>query len=325
MGSNRLGQVLSQIPKFESENLLVDLSTNEDAGVYKLNDTTALVQTVDFFTPVLDNPYLYGAVSAANSLSDVYAMGGKPITAMNILCFPNNLPDEILTEILKGGADKVKESGAILLGGHSVKDKEIKFGLSVTGLISPDKVYTNSNLKEDDILVLTKPLGAGILTTALKKKFVIEDEIKDCIDGMMQLNKIACEVMIDTPEVHSCTDITGFGLLGHLKEMCEGSNKGAELYFNKFKFYDKTLEFLEKGAVSGGCKENLKTFESFTFFDSKITLNEKYLLADPQTSGGLLISINQKYADTFLDNLLKKGLNAFIIGKVIKEKVIKIF
>lgn len=319
-----MGQVLSQLPKFESENLLVDLSTNEDAGVYKINEETALVQTLDFFTPVVDNAYLYGAISASNSLSDVYAMGGKPITAMNILCFPNNLPDEVLSAILKGGADKVKESGAILVGGHSVKDKEVKFGLSVTGLIHPKKIYTNCNLKIDDVLILTKPLGTGILTTALKRKLLTEDDIRECINGMAELNNKSCEIMINTPEVNSCTDITGFGFLGHLREMCLGSNKGAEIYFSNFIFYDKALEFAEKGSIPAGCKDNLKSVEDIAIFDNELSIVQKYLLSDPQTSGGLLISVNKKYSDLLLDKLKENNINAFIVGKVIDSSKINI-
>lgn len=315
MGITQLAQVLSQLPKQDDTNLLVNLSTNEDAGVFKISDDKALVQTLDFFTPVVDNPYKYGAISAANSLSDVYAMGGTPLTTMNIVCFPATLPLEILGEILKGGADKVKESGAIMVGGHSIKDKEPKFGLSVTGIIHPDKVLTNCNLKENDVLILTKPLGTGILTTALKRKLVDENGINDCIDGMMTLNKKACEIMCKY-NVNSCTDITGFGFLGHLKEMCIGSNKGVIVDIDGFRFYNYALDFTKKGAVPKGCKDNLENVKSIVDFSNNITIEYQYLLSDPQTSGGLLISVPESDSERLIKDLLKDKIPAFIVGKV---------
>lgn len=267
---------------------------------------------------------MYGAISAANSLSDVYAMGGKPITAMNIVCFPSNLPLSILSEILRGGTDKVIESGATLVGGHSVKDKEVKFGLSVTGLIHPDKIWTNANLKEGDSLILTKPLGTGIITTALKRKGVSENDISDCIEGMMMLNKKACEAMLDIDGINSCTDITGFGFLGHLKEMCIGSNKGVEINIESINTYNNFFELAEKGFIPGGCKDNLKTNESFVEFGNNITLTQKYLLSDPQTSGGLLVSVSKENKDLILKKLLLNEVPAFEVGNVISKKIIKI-
>jgi selenide,water dikinase len=306
LGVTQLAQVLSQLPKQDDKNLIVNLSTNEDAGVYKISDDKALVQTLDFFTPVVNSPYKYGAISAANSLSDVYAMGGTPLTAMNIVCFPPDLPLEILGEILKGGADKVKE-------------KEPKFGLSVTGIVHPDKVLINCNLKSEDVLILTKPLGTGILTTALKRKLVNEDEINDCIEGMMTLNKKACEIMIKY-NVNSCTDITGFGFLGHLKEMCIGSNKGVDVFIENFKYYKNAYNFTKKGSVPKGCKDNLESVKDIVEFSNNIDLEQKYLLSDPQTSGGLLISINYQESEKLLNELKNNNVEAFIVGKVNSNK-----
>ena len=267
---------------------------------------------------------MFGAISAANSLSDVYAMGGTPITAMGIVCFHPSLPLEILAEILKGGIDKVNESGAVMVGGHSIKDKEPKYGLSVTGLIHPDKIITNCNLQVGDSLILTKPLGTGVLTTALKKKKITEDEIKDCIEGMLLLNKSACEIMMATG-VNSCTDITGFGFLGHLSEMCKGSNKSAEIFSKNFKYYNNAFKFAEEEVVPGGCKENLKiAIEEGIAFSENIFLAEKYLLADPQTSGGLLISVEQSKEQIMLSRLLENGINASVIGWVKAGKGINV-
>lgn len=302
---------------------MVDLSTNEDAGVYKISSEIALVQTLDFFTPIVDDPYLFGAISAANSLSDVYAMGGKPLTAMNIVCFPDNLPLEILAEILKGGADKVKESGAVMVGGHTVKDKEPKFGLSVTGIIHPDKILTNCNLKINDTLILTKPLGTGILTTALKKKLITEKDIKECITGMQFLNKIAAEI-IQEIGVNSCTDITGFGFLGHLKEMCLGSKLGADIYPDNFNFYKHAFKFAEEGIVPGGCKDNLKEAGEFVNFSENVSPALKFLLSDPQTSGGLLISLDPGKEEECMGLMKSKNIPAFIAGKVTGDKIIRV-
>jgi selenide,water dikinase len=251
-------------------------------------------------------------------------MGGKPLTAMNIVCFPSTLPLSILSEILKGGADKVLESGATLVGGHSVKDKEVKYGLSVTGTVHPDKVWINSNLKENDVLILTKPLGTGILTTALKRKAVLESEIDDCIQGMLALNKKACDVMLDVGGINACTDITGFGFLGHLKEMCVGSNKGALISLENIQSYNNFFELAEKGFVPGGCKDNLKNSEGFVEFDSYVTLNQKYLLSDPQTSGGLLISVSKDKSLELIKKLKENNVNAFVVGIVTGKNIIKV-
>lgn len=250
-------------------------------------------------------------------------MGGRPITAMNIVAFPAELPLEILGEILKGGSDKVNESGAIMVGGHSIKDKIPKYGLSVTGLIHPDKVLTNSNLKDDDVLIVTKPLGTGILNTAVKRKVITESEIQECIDGMMTLNKRACEVMIKY-NVNSCTDITGFGFLGHLKEMCVGSNKGVDININNFIYYRHAYELSKKGTIPKGCKDNLESLKDILSFSSNIDLEYQYLLSDPQTSGGLLISISSEESENLLKELIKNNVNAYIVGKVTNKKVINV-
>ena len=224
VGPDRLAQVLCHLPKMFDENLLVGIETSDDAAVYKINDELAMIQTLDFFTPVVDNPYTFGQIAAANSLSDVYAMGGEPKLAMNIVCFPNCLDQSVLVDILKGGYDKVKEAGAIIVGGHTVEDDEPKYGLSVTGFVHPSKILTNNNAKHGDVLVLTKPLGTGIINTAIKGELVDKEAYEEAVFVMSTLNKYAKEAMDEVEGINSVTDITGFGLLGHALEMARGSN-----------------------------------------------------------------------------------------------------
>ena len=233
------------------------LETGDDAGVFRINDTTALIQTLDFLTPVTNSPYEFGQVAAANALSDVYAMGGIPLTAMNIVCFPEDELDEmILQETLQGGIDKIEEAGATLVGGHSVNDPEFKYGLSVTGVVHPDRVLTNRGSKTGEVLILTKPVGVGILATAVKGKLASEDHVKNLVKTMTQLNKAACEILLDYP-VSACTDVTGFGLAGHLLEMARGSKKTMHLFANKVAAIDGAKEYAMMGLVPGGDRKSV--------------------------------------------------------------------
>lgn len=276
----------------------------------------ALIQTLDFFTPVVDDPYLFGQIAATNSLSDVYAMGGNPIVAMNIVCFPSCEDMSILGEILKGGHDKVKESGALLVGGHSVDDKEPKYGLSVSGIVHPNKVLSNASAKEGDILILTKPIGTGIINTAIKAELAdkaIEDKV---VSIMSHLNKYAAK-SFDEIDVNSVTDVTGFGLLGHALEMAKASNVSIEIDSKKVPIIDGVLDFANMGIIPGGMYRN-RDYISKNVYSELVPTNIMDTLYDPQTSGGLLISVNEKYADDLIKSIFKNGgIEAQKIGKVV--------
>lgn len=298
-------------------NLLVGLDTSDDAGVYKLNDDMAIIQTVDFFTPVVDDPYNYGQIAAANSLSDVYAMGGRPLTAMNIICFPTKKLDlSVLAAILRGGADKIKESGAILVGGHSVQDDEPKYGLSVTGIVHPDKVLTNSGARPGDVLVLTKPLGIGIITTAIKGGLASKEEIDAAVNLMAALNKDAAEAMIKIG-VNGCTDITGFGLLGHASEMAKASMVSMELWASMVPVLSRTREYVSMGIVPAGTRGNLKHISQFIDCDPDVSETDKLVMADAITSGGLLISVPAGKSQQLMKALQVRGVKeAALVGQV---------
>lgn len=311
-----MAQVLSHLPKFYDDNLIVGLDTSDDAAVYKINDESAVILTMDFFTPVVDDPYKFGQVAAANSLSDVYAMGGKPLTAMNIVCFPNCLSVDILGQILKGGADKVLEAGAVIAGGHSVEDNEPKYGLSVMGMVHPDKVVANSGAKPGDILILTKPLGIGILNTAIKADMLETEAINTAIDTMAYLNKDACEAM-QLVGVNSCTDITGFGLLGHALEMAEGSKATIEIWSDYIPIIKESLELARMGIIPGGTYKNRDHIGSKVIFKNDVKQEIKDILYDPQTSGGLLISVSEDRSEELMKLLREKNKTDFnIIGRV---------
>jgi len=274
---------------------------------------------MDFFTPVVDEPYMFGQVAAANSLSDVYAMGGKPLTAMNIVCFPNCLSIDVLGQILKGGADKVLEAGAVIAGGHSVEDNEPKYGLSVMGVVHPDKVVTNSGAKAGDVLILTKPLGLGILNTAIKADLLEAETINIAVNTMSYLNKDACEAMMIVG-VNSCTDITGFGLLGHALEMAEGSQVTMEIWSDYIPIIKESLELARMGIIPGGAYKNESYIGDKVIFNNDIKQEIKDILYDPQTSGGLLISVSEDKSEKLMKLLKEKNKTSFnIIGKV-KEK-----
>ena len=322
MGPEDLAQVLCQLDNKDNSrdpNLIVGFDKSDDAGVYQISPVLALVQTVDFFTPVVDDPYLYGQIAAANSLSDVYAMGGKPLTALNIACFSCSLDSAVLAAILKGGAQKIKEAGAILVGGHTVNDKEIKYGLSVTGTVDPTKVITNSGAKSGDVLILTKPIGTGIITTAFKFDIIGEDDLQEAALVMSTLNKAASEAM-QKIGVHACTDITGFGLLGHSFEMADGSGVGLKIISTKVPLMKKVIELIEKDSVPGGAYANMQYFGKWVDFEDSIAKPNRIALFDPQTSGGLLISVPREKAQYLLSELHTLSVEwAEIIGEVVEK------
>ncbi len=301
-------------------NLLVGFDMSDDAGVYQISPDIALVQTVDFFTPIVDDPFLYGQIAAANSLSDIYAMGGKPLTALSIACFSCSLDPNILVEILKGGEDKIKESGTILLGGHTVTDEEIKYGLSVTGTIHPDKVVTNSGAKPGDLLILTKPIGTGIITTAFKFDMISEAETKEATTNMATLNRAASEAM-QRVGVNACTDVTGFGLLGHGCEMANGSKVVIRINREKVPVMAGVLALIEREAVPGGAFANRKYFQDLIAFDAAVSETLRIALFDPQTSGGLLISVPHEKADELMAEINSGNESrAVIIGEVFAKE-----
>lgn len=310
------------LPKQEPvPELLVGLDTSDDAGVYKLTDSIALIQTVDYFTPIVDDPYMFGQITAANALSDVYAMGGQPKTVLNIVGFPiKKLGAEMLSEILRGAADKVKEAGAITVGGHSIDDQEPKFGLSVTGIVHPDKVWKNVGAKPGDVLVLTKPIGVGILTTGIKRSVVTAEQEQIVTETMAMLNKTASEVLTNYLP-HSVTDITGFGLLGHGSEMARGSDVSFEIANNQVPMLEGTLQLAKDGVVPGGSKSNHQWLINDVVYEEGILPEEQLVLCDAITSGGLLISMGEEEAQTYVDDLHAKGLShAAIIGRVTEKK-----
>ena len=317
-----LHNILSCIEVSEEErdeNLLVGFDKSDDAGVYKISEDLALVQTVDFFTPVANDPYMFGQIATANALSDVYAMGGKPLTALNLSCFSANVKEEVLAQILKGGADKIKEAGATIVGGHTISDDEIKFGVSVTGVIDPKKVVANSGAKIGDVLILTKPLGSGVLTTALKIDFIDDLEFKEAENVMATLNKIASEEM-QKVGVNSCTDITGFGFIGHSIEMAKGSNVCLEIDSEKVPFMKRVDELIKEYCFPSGAYSNEKYFEGYVNFEKEMEDYKKLSFFDPQTSGGLLISVSEDKAYELLENINNRSeIKACIIGKVLEK------
>jgi selenide,water dikinase len=295
------------------DSVIVGFDGADDAAVVRLNDGTILVQSVDFFTPVVDDPYQFGQIAAANALSDIYAMGGKPLFALNIVGFPiDDLPKSVLTEILQGGADKAAEAGIPIVGGHSVDDKEPKYGMVVTGEVEESKMWRNSGAQVGDVLILTKPLGTGIIATAIKKGEASEGSISAAIESMGSLNKDAADALNDL-DVHAVTDVTGFGLLGHLKELCEASNISSNIYFDQIEFLPGVRELAESGIMPGGTKRNLDFVKDFVLFKSTLTQVDQFMIADAQTSGGLLISISKSDAKTFL-NIFKNS--AAVIGEI---------
>ena len=308
------------MPRVEDERLIVGSDTSDDAAVYELNEEIALVQTVDFFTPVVDDPYIFGQVAAANSLSDVYAMGGKPLIAMNIVCFPECLKIEVLKQILRGGADKAVEAGALLVGGHSVKDNEPKYGLSVTGIVHPKKVLANNTARVGDYLILTKPLGLGVLNTAIKADVATKEQYEMAVKTMVTLNKYALEAL-DGLDISSCTDVTGFGFLGHAHEMAKGSEISLEIYSDKIPIIEGARELAGGGIIPAGMYSNKNYVEDDVEVDKDVEEVMEDLLYDPQTSGGLLIAISKDDVEKALESLSANTDNEFaVVGKVISKE-----
>lgn len=314
MGPDALAQVLCHLPKFTDPNLIVGFDTSDDAAVYKISEELALIQTVDIFPPVVDDPYEYGKIAAANSLSDVYAMGGIPKLAMNIFCFPEELQKETLTAILQGGYEKVAEAGAIVVGGHTIKDPVPKYGLSVTGFVHPKKVLKNNGVRPGDVLILTKALGTGILTTAAKGGLLSDGEYRSMIGSMAQLNRFAAQLMETEPSIHACTDITGFGLLGHSYEMASGS--GCSLYIDSGRVpaLPGALDYASMGLVPANTYKNKEYLEDLALLAPSLREDLGDLLFDPQTSGGLLIAIPENRGEEFLRRLKETVPTAEIVG-----------
>ena len=297
--------------------MLVGFDSSDDACIYKVNDEIALVQTVDFFPPMVDDPYLFGQIAAANALSDVYAMGGRPTHCMNLLCFPNCLPVDVVGRIMEGGYSKVAEAGAVIAGGHSVSASEPMYGLCVSGFISPDKILANNGVRLGDKLILTKPLGSGIMVTAAKGGMVEEADMESVIAAMTQLNKRGAEIAADF-EVHACTDITGFGLLGHTMEMIEGSGLGMELISAELPLLPKAFEMAEMGLVPAGAYRNREYVGEKARFADTVPVALQDIAFDPQTSGGLLLSVAAEDADALLQALRKEIPQAAIIGEIVE-------
>jgi cysteine desulfurase len=316
-----LEKVLQEMPAIEDAHVLVGTETGDDAAVYLINQETALVQTIDFFTPIVDDPYTFGSISAANSLSDIYAMGAKPIFALNIVGFPTNrLPISVLEEILRGAQDKAHEAGIPIIGGHTVDDLEPKFGLAVSGVVHPNKVITNSHSQPGDGLILTKPIGTGIISTALKQGFISDAQAQPAIKSMSSLNRTAAEAM-QKVGVHACTDVTGFGLLGHLLGMMKGSKTSAIIEAKLVPIFERVLEQVTAGIIPGGTKNNFEFTAPFVGYSDKISQSMKMILNDAQTSGGLLIAVAREKEDELIRVLHQSGIvSATKIGTVMKLK-----
>jgi selenide,water dikinase len=319
MGPEDLHQALQVLPLISHPNLITGIEHAEDAGVYRLTDDLALVQTVDFFTPIVDDPYTFGQVAAVNALSDVYAMGGTPLTAMNIICFPVKKMDiAILQQILLGGLSKMREAGVLLVGGHSVEDDELKYGLSVTGVIHPQKVLKNRGARAGDRLILTKPLGTGIVSTVLKADMVGEALLAESIRCMTMLNKTAAELTTAASGVHACTDITGFGFLGHACEMVAASDVGIRIDTAAVPFFEGIREFVEDGIIPAGLHRNRKFREPLIDRAANVPDWLVDILFDPQTAGGLLIALDADQAEGLLAGMHAHGLSdAAIVGEVV--------
>ena len=309
-----LSQVLGNLNNINKGDSIIDFSSFDDAAAFNISGNTIL-QTVDFFTPIVDDPYTFGKIAAANSLSDIYAMGGNPKFALNIVGFPSDdLPLEVLSEILRGGMDIAKQAGIPILGGHSIKDKEPKYGMVVTG-VSNGPPIKNSTARVGDSLILTKPLGLGIISTAIKRELATQKMIDDSVEIMTTLNKTAAEIMVQVG-VSACTDVTGYGLLGHLLEMCKGSKLSAEIEFDKIEFIEGAIDAASNGIVPGGTKRNLDFIRDNINFSRTIDETKQHLLADAQTSGGLLISVPEKKVQELESKLTKSECFVMNIGKI---------
>ncbi len=311
-----LVQVLKDLPVAQHPDLLVGTETGDDAAVYRLNEDTALILTVDFFTPITDDPYEFGSIAAANSLSDVYAMGGKPLLALNVVGFPADLAGDMLGTVLQGGHAKATEAGCLIVGGHTVDDTEPKYGLSVVGLVEPGKQVSNSGAQPGDSLVLTKPLGTGIITTGCKQGKTPADILAQAVQTMATLNRAASEAMMKVG-VNACTDVTGFGLLGHLRSMVRGSGVSARVHFDQVPVLPGAWDLLAQGIVPGGTYRNLQSVEDSVQWSDNLTEEQRLLLCDAQTSGGMLISVSADKLLALLAELERAGVSVrSVVGEV---------
>ena len=316
LGPGLLDRALCGLEQPKNSNLMVDFTTSDDAGVYKISDDLALVNTLDFFPPIVDDSYAFGQIATANALSDVYAMGGEPITAMSIVGFPLDKVDiSVLRKITEGSLDKLKEAGVPLIGGHSIQDPELKFGLSVSGLVHPDKVLLNNKPKLNEVVILTKPLGTGTINTALKRGKASDEAIKASMDSMVKLNKYAAEVISEF-DVKCCTDVTGFGLVGHACEMIIDSGFGLTINFNSLKLLTGAKESVAIGAVPGGTKKNIEFRGKFVSNFDALPDSIKHIVFDPQTSGGLLFTIDESKVSDILDKMKEQDIDAYVVGKI---------
>ena len=320
MGPGDLNKAICDLPQMSDPNLVRGLASPDDAGVYKLTDELAIIQTIDYFTPIVDDPYTFGQIAVANALSDVYAMGGKPLTAMNVVCFPvKSLDISILKDILRGGVDKILEAGALLVGGHSIEDTELKYGLSVTGTVHPKRLVTNSGARVGDKLILTKPLGTGIISTAVKAKMTSEETTAKVAKCMATLNSKASELMQEIG-VHACTDITGFGLLGHICQLAQNSQVGINIFSASVPFFPEAGGFANQGLCPGGLYRNREFYSASVAIADRVPAHMRDILFDPQTSGGLLISLAPRKAKLLLDRLQQAGMeDVAIVGEVVSK------
>lgn len=310
-------------PPDQHPNLLVGLGAPDDAAVYKLSDELALIQTVDFFTPIVDTPYEYGAIAAANAMSDVYAMGGEVVFALNIAAFPPDLPAAILADILRGGADVVRSVGAAIAGGHTIQDKEPKYGLAVTGMVHPDHILTKGGAQPGDVLILTKPLGTGTITTALKRGQAEQAHLEAAIASMVRLNRVAAQAA-QAAGAHAATDITGFGLLGHALEMAQAAGLRFRIRFDALPWLPGALTYAENWVFAGGAHNNHAFYNPMVTYTRAVADWQETLLHDPQTSGGLLVALPQAGVETFLVFCKQRGEIAFPVGEVVPGAGIEI-
>ncbi len=317
ISSKVLSEVLAKIPLKTNPNLLVGIETADDAGVYLIADDVAIVQTTDFFPPIVDDPYEFGAIAATNALSDIYAMGARPVTGLNIVGFPmKSLPLTILEKILLGGIEKLHEADAVVVGGHSLDDVELKYGMAVTGTVHPERIFTNTGARQGDGLVLTKPIGIGIITTAAKMGSVSDATLSGAVESMMTLNRAASEAMIEVG-AHACTDVTGFGLIGHAWEMATASNVGMTIYASKVPRFEEATALAAERFLPGGSVSNIRYFSQFAAVDTGIQDSVRDVIFDAQTSGGLLIAVPPDRLRPLLESLKAKGVrHAAEIGEV---------
>lgn len=325
--AKELDKALADLPRISSDKILVDIDTHDDAGVYKISDEVALIQTTDFFPPVCSDPYEFGQIAAANALSDVYAMGGKVLTAMNILMFPPDKPMSALKEIIRGGQDKVNEAEGYLVGGHTITDEIPKYGLAVSGSVHPDRLITNAGAKEGDILILTKPIGSGIIMSGKKIGEVAQDDYQAALDNMKHLNKNGAEVM-QKYDIKCATDVTGFGLVGHALKLAQASKVSINIDTKEVPHLNGAYALAEMGCLPGACFRNQDYVEDFCFIDKNVVYENKMLIHDAQTSGGLLICVPVQHKEAIIQDLIESGYpRTVVIGEVIAktEKLVNVF